>query len=1055
MRYTLGIDIGIASIGWCMLDEDKRRIENLGVRTFVAAEQPKTGAPLAEPRRLARSMRRRIRRKGHRMDRLKSLLIRQGLLSTDKLSGLYKEEFLEDPYTLRSRGLDEKLETAQWARVLLHIAKRRGFKSNRKSEAKAKESGQMLSCIKENLSIMAQKGYRTVGEMLLKDEKFVVHKRNKAGGYINTISRDMLETELHLLFAAQRMYGNIYASEEFEQAFCQIFLSQRPFASKEDIEKMVGKCTFEPDEMRAPKHSYTAERFVLFQKLNNLKLLSPVGKTGLTHEQCQQVESLSYTLKEVKYEQIRKALGIPEDWQFAGLSYYRKGVVVNPEKAVFISMTGYHTIKKTIIEKLGSPTWEVLKGNTELLDQIAISLTLYKTDEDIVAYLRDQGIVAYLRDQGICEGIVEALLEVSFDKFQHLSLKAMRKILPLLESGYTYGDACEQAGYCHWNPNRKTEKCKYLPKITKEDIRNPVVLRALSQARQVINAVIRKYGSPYRIHIEVAREIAKPYSERKDIAREQENYRNMKQQLKNEFQEHFGFEPKSQDLVKYRLYREQACRCPYTQEYFDPHRLLEDGYAEVDHIIPYSRSFDDSLANKVLVKASENRKKGNQTPYEYFGADEDRWYRFEEWVRVHIKNNSKRNRLLRKDYSEKAENEMKSRNLNDTRYISRYLSQMLKQYLIFNNNEDKEPVLMINGQLTAYLRAQWGLIKVRENGDLHHALDAAVIAASSQSMVRRISQYSQAKELYTYEKTAGRQVFPQPWTHFREEIISRLSDDPAEFLSNFGITSYTLDELAALKPVFVSRMPTRKESGQAHKETICSKKYLREQYKVKRIALTELKWNKAKDDFESDIHGKERDWRLYEALKEQVRKFGGDVKKAFSEPFYKPVVNSSQKPRLVRSVKIRESGDSGVEINGGIADNGNMVKVLVYSKNNKYYLVPVYVADLVKPKSFVKAIAVFKPESEWIVIDDSFKFEFVLYPNDLVRIKTKKEEILGYYKSCNRRNGQLTIETHDRHKLTENQKDPGWLISFGTIKSFEKLHVDPLGQYYKAVAERK
>ena len=314
MRYILGIDMGISSIGSCILNLDKGRIEFLGVRTFIAAENPKDGKSLAEPRRLSRSMRRRIRRRAHRLERLRGLIVRQGIVSKEAMETLFSRPFDTDPYFLRTKGLDEVLPAEEWVRVLLHMAKRRGFKSNRKSDAQDKEGGQVIRGIQANQQAMTENKYRTVGEMLYKDARFADNKRNKNGQYLHTLSRSMLEQELKALFAAQRQFGSLYAGEEFETDFVRIFLSQRPFATQDDILKLVGKCTFEPDELRAPKHSYTAERFVLLQKINNIKILTGGGKTSLLPEQRTQVMNMAYSLKEVKYAHIRKALELPDDW---------------------------------------------------------------------------------------------------------------------------------------------------------------------------------------------------------------------------------------------------------------------------------------------------------------------------------------------------------------------------------------------------------------------------------------------------------------------------------------------------------------------------------------------------------------------------------------------------------------------------------------------------------------------------------------------------------------------------------------------------------------------
>lgn len=1053
MRYVLGLDIGIASLGWCVLNLEKERIERMGVRTFTKAENPKDGSSLALPRRLARGVRRRNRRRAHRMARLRGLLVREGVLSAQQMKTLYSKAFINDPYTLRAKGLDEILAPEEWVRVLLHIAKRRGFKSNRKSDAKEKESGRLIEGINTNLQLLSEGKYRTVGEMMARDAKFSINKRNKGGSYLNTLDRASLEQEMHALFAAQRRLGNPFASERLEEQFCTIYLAQRPFADKNQIEKMVGKCTFEPQELRAPKNSYTAERFVLLSKVNNLKLTDNGVRIDLTPEQRQSIVALSYDKAKVTYKQIRKAASIEDEYKFVGLRYHGRGdAEKNPEETTtFVQLRGFHELKKAFTEAGLKADWHTLANNPDILDAFAYALTFYKTDEDIQEYLRDQGVP---------KKYIDAVMPVSFDKVQHLSIKAMRKLIPYLEQGHRYDEACEKAGYLHYSPRLdKSEKTPLLKVINREELRNPVVIRAITQARKVINAIIREYGSPSRVHVEIARDLTKPFDERNRIRREQENYQKTKVRLSEKFKEVFGFEPKSDQLLKFRLWDEQKGFCAYTQEYLDIRRLIEPGYAEVDHILPYSRSLDDSMSNKVLVKGEENRNKGNRTPCEYFGQDERRWTTFEQWVGMNISNWSKRQKLLRKSFNEKEAEEMKSRHLNDTRYISRYLSTLLKEQLAFADENDKSPVLMINGQMTAFLRAKWGLVKERGEGDLHHALDAAVVAAASPAMVKKLSYYSKAKELHLVrvqdrlvDVETGELVddryrhidvkhFPEPWDHFRDELLCRMSDEPQSAIRSLNSSSYSEEDLARVKPIFVSRAPSRKASGPAHMETIRSARYSDEGIKVAKISLSRLKMA----DLENMV-GKERDRRLYEALKERLARFGNDPTKAFAEPFYKPTVDRSQGP-LVRGIKICSPGDSGVRVNKGIADNASMVKVNVYTKNKKYYLVPIYVADLSKQVMPNRAIVAFKAESEWTEIDDSFTFLFCLFPNDLIYLETKKEKILGYYVSCHRGTGGLTIESHDRRKRWEG-------FGVKTSLKFEKLQVDPLGNISRVNKEK-
>ena len=177
MSYRIGLDIGIASVGWCVLEHDEDdnpvRIMDWGVRCFEKAEQPKTGESLAAPRRGARSARRRLRRRKHRLERIKYLLEQNGIISTEKYMERYHCPNLPNVYQLRAEGLDRVLTCDELAQVLLHIAKHRGFKSSRKSEMKEdKETGAVLTAIKENEALFADKHYRTIGEMMYLDEAF-------------------------------------------------------------------------------------------------------------------------------------------------------------------------------------------------------------------------------------------------------------------------------------------------------------------------------------------------------------------------------------------------------------------------------------------------------------------------------------------------------------------------------------------------------------------------------------------------------------------------------------------------------------------------------------------------------------------------------------------------------------------------------------------------------------------------------------------------------------------------------------------------------------------
>lgn len=270
--YILGLDIGVTSVGFAVLEADINgepiRIINMGSRIFTAAEQPKTGASLALPRRMARGARRRSRRRNHRKDRIRSAISKYVEISKDDISLIYDKKDLKNVYEIRYEALDKVIEKKDWIRLLIHLSQRRGFKSNRRSDNEG-DAGKLLKAVSSNQDRMGEKKYRTIGEMIFKDEQFSKNIRNKASDYSNTFLRSQLVEEIKIIFDRQRTLGNKYACEEFETRYLEIYESQRSFEvgpggespyGGDQILKMIGYCTFEPDQLRATKATYTFQR---------------------------------------------------------------------------------------------------------------------------------------------------------------------------------------------------------------------------------------------------------------------------------------------------------------------------------------------------------------------------------------------------------------------------------------------------------------------------------------------------------------------------------------------------------------------------------------------------------------------------------------------------------------------------------------------------------------------------------------------------------------------------------------------------------------------------
>jgi CRISPR-associated endonuclease Csn1 len=371
--YTLGLDIGIASVGWCVLGAES--ILALGVRAFDVAEVPKTGAPLNADRRSKRLMRRRLRRRAHRLLRLRRLCKREGLCAPDA-----PDSALLSPWVLRVEGLDRLLTSAEWQVVIHHLVKNRGFHSNRKSELNPtdRETGQLLAGLDANQHLLATGHYRTAAELAHRHESFALHKRNKAGAYTLSFTRQSLADELGCLFAAQRERGNCHASEGFEQQVMTLFWSQRPPLTGEDMLKLLGRCSLEKTDYRAPKCSHSAERFIWLSKLNNLRVLDGEVERSLTGAERDALINLPFCGKsdKVRYVDIRKILARTFDFdtaiRFKGLAYRYDGSDKNPENTTLFSPVGWTGLRRAY-EKAGLPTqWQMLAQQPERLDVAAI-----------------------------------------------------------------------------------------------------------------------------------------------------------------------------------------------------------------------------------------------------------------------------------------------------------------------------------------------------------------------------------------------------------------------------------------------------------------------------------------------------------------------------------------------------------------------------------------------------------------------------------------------------------------------------------------------------------
>ncbi len=996
IKYSLGLDIGTTSVGWAVVNLDKERIEDLGVRIFERPENPKNGKSLAEPRRTARSTRRRLRRRRQRLNYLKQFFINQGLLTKQEVDDIIGSAHTKawhqahDPYQLRVKGLTEKLSPDELLIALYHIAKRRGYKSNRKSIEQSDTTGdgkKVNSAISKNDQILSEMKYSSVSQALLTDDRFRERKRNTIDDYRYSFSRvDFLDEIRHILDRQKDFYPNelsidhinqllgidVYHDENGQpipidhkltnndinrltkhgQTTLNGIFYQRPFMTSELINRMRGKCPLEKDQPRAPKASYSFELFRLAEDLSHLQYTLDFVETGtdwqvrkerkrqaqfLTADQIKACVDKCLKTQTVKYSAIREVLGFKDDnsFQFTyirGKSPDEKTLAKDPlakEKNTFAQLRFYHGVK-SVLKDLPND-WQDVSSDQDLFDKIGEVLTCNKDDysirEGLIEVNKDRSAQgkAELSDEAI-NAIVNSKL--SFAGFGHLSLVALRKITPYLlkGNGMTYDKAVEEAGY-QFNAKLSGHK-NLLPPLSEEEshqITNPVVKRAVSQTIKVVNAIIHKYGAPYRIGIECAGELAKSFKEREDIKKRQDKNAENNQEAVKELRsgklvsdgEQFEAQiaPTGTSITKLNFYKQQDCKCPYCGEPINLSKIFsDDNYAEIDHIIPFSICGNDTKANKVLVHTTCNQIKGNQTPYQTWGNDPERWKIIEATARANHKlGAAKRRRLLTQTLPDE---DWSLHAINDTRYISKFISRYIKSNLKFRPMDDtdddghtqRQRVIMPAGAITSYLRRMWHIgHKDREEDCLHHSVDAVIVALTTQAIIQDCSVYSayiddhtkmqfgdnasqagSAKLVRALQritdpatgeiKEADYKELMQdmlPWPRFDEELRKReeqpdpVNDNLAIWRNKFSdlYKDQDSDFINRIHPIFVSRMPKRGVGGKTNEDTARSVKTKDNDDKTRstRVGLANLTLDKLNSSAIRDV-----DETLYGQLKQYI-----------------------------------------------------------------------------------------------------------------------------------------------------------------------------------------
>jgi CRISPR-associated endonuclease Csn1 len=873
---------------------------------------------------------------------LRRLFKEQGLLPGCETNALQIERL--NPWSLRAEGLDRRLEPAAFAVVLGHIAKHRGFRSNSKRELGANapsDTSKMLKALETTREKLSK--YRTVGEMLAVDSEFKDRKRNRDGDFSRSILRKDLEDEITAIFARQRQLGSSVAGVEFEEVYKIIAFSQRPLSDSWD---KVGFCPFESNEKRAAKHSRSFELFRFLARLTSLRVGSGRNYRALTEDEIRAAAEDFGNTKGVTFSRLRKVASIVED-RFQGVSPGDEG------KRDVVARSGAAAVGTWLLKHhVGQAVWAHLLQRPDVLDRIAEVLTFFESPEIVQEKLRALPIEPAIAN-AIGEGVVNGVF-AHFRGAGHISAKSARNIMPFLMGGLTYDKACAKAGYTH------TDRIE-------EEIANPVVRKAALEAEKQVRAIVYEFGTLDRIHIELARDIGKSAEERRAIEDGIERRNKEKDKFRDvEFPEVVGRAPHNGDeLLRFELWKEQAGRCLYTDEIIRPSQIAaSDNSVQVDHILPWSRFGDDSFHNKTLCFARANQQKRDRTPFEWLRDEklEGEWERFQARIESSklLRGMKKRNCLLQNE--EEVEERFKTRNLNDTRYAARTLMARLDR--LYPPEAGKRRLFARPGALTQKLRHAWGLDNLKRDpstgerveDDRHHALDAIVLAATTESALNRLTRAFQEAE----RRGLAREFrnFAQPWETF------------------------ATDARNAYQKVFVSRAERRRARGKAHDATI---KQVRERndaivvYERKRVEKLTL------GDLERipvpEPNGKA-------AAPEKLRDATVTALRNWIEAG-KPKNAPPRSPRgdVIKKVRLATNDNLGVDARGGTADRGDMVRIDVFGKSNsrrkqQYYLVPIYpheIATLEVPPS--RAVQGGGDASRWPIIDGDYEYLWSLNPS--------------------------------------------------------------------------
>lgn len=754
MGYIVALDIGVASVGWAIIDKSTETVLEAGSNLFEEAN-----AAGNQDRRSMRQGRRLKRRQRTRLDDFTKLWVKNGLSVPD-----YKST---DIVSIKVRALHEMISIDELYLIFYSYLKHRGISYLEDAEDDLKGGSAYANGLKLNAKELEskfpceiqQERMETIGKfrgqstITNENEKIDVSNVFTTGAYREEIKKifetqvkyheqlsDEFIDEYLLIFNRKRKYyegpGNELSRTDYGK-FTTRLDANGNFITEENIfEKLIGKCSVYPEEYRASAASYTAQEFNVLNDLNNLTINGQKLSEDEKHEIVARMQEASRVdVKKI----IKDVIGEPIS-DFSGARVDKDG------KEQFHKFETYNKMHKAFEED----GIDICAFGRDDLDEIGRILTLNTDKESIL-----EAFHKAIEDSGlkVDEKVIGSLITFRknngslFNKWHSFSLKIMNEMIP-----YMYEEPIEQMTLLTKMGLFKTERddfkgLKYIPTdAVSEDIFNPVVKRSVHISLRVLNALMKKYGTLDDVVIEMPRD--RNSEEEKKFIKEaqkknEDEIKYIEKLLATSYDIKLTGANYSNDKklnLKLKLWNEQGGLCPYSGKNIEPQDILDHPEKfEIDHIIPRSISFDDSRANKVLVYADQNQYKGNQTPYYYLTHSTEAHLNYDEFKsRVLDRAKAKEYGYSKKKVANLLTTEditkesvlagFISRNINDTRYASRVVLNAVQSF--YKSNDIDTKVKVIRGEYTHQMRVNLNLPKDRNETSAHHAVDAMLIAYS-------------------------------------------------------------------------------------------------------------------------------------------------------------------------------------------------------------------------------------------------------------------------------------------------------------------------------------